>query len=463
MTTSNVLLPALIVDDEPSMRQFLSMLLKKNGLEVQVASHGQEAIDLIDDGERYCLILTDLNMPHKGGLDVLEHVKALDPACQVVLMTAYASAETALAAMKAGAYDYMIKPFKLDQAQPLLMRALEKHKLLNENLMLKRTLDQHRGVGKIIGRSEAMQRVFIMIDKVAVTSTTILITGESGTGKELVARAIHDNSLVADGPFVAINCGAIPEHLIESELFGHKKGSFTGAVHDKKGLFEAANNGTVFLDEIGELPLNTQVQFLRVLQEKLVRPVGEAHERPINCRIIAATNRDLRQEAAQGTFREDLYYRLSIIPIELPALRERDNDIRLLLEHYMRKYAVELKRQIEGIDAPALQVLLNHDYPGNVRELQNIMERAVTLSSGAWITKDVLPFHLQDAQLSKAAQDMEIPDEGIDLEGLVESLERTMIDKALQKAQGVKKDAAGLLGISFRAFRYRLAKYEIQD
>lgn len=462
MTKTAQMPPVLIVDDELSMRQFLSMMLKKEGHQVDVAQNGQEAIDKLNGGQRYSLILTDLKMPGKTGLDVLSHAKQLDPACQVVLMTAFATAETALAAMKQGAYDYMIKPFKLDQAQALLQRALEKYALLSENLYLKEALDQKKS-STIVGESEAMQRVFDIVEKVAPTQTTVLITGESGTGKEVIARTVHDQSLVSDGPFLPINCGAIPEHLIESELFGHKKGSFTGAINDKKGLFESANGGTIFLDEVGELPLNTQVQFLRVLQEKSIRPVGSAKEIPINCRIIAATNRDLREEIKQGRFREDLFYRLNIIPVELPALRDRGNDIRLLLEHYMRHYAGKLSRDIEGIDAHALNVLLNYDYPGNIRELQNIMERAVTLCAKEWITKDVLPYHMQDATITKAAEELDIPDEGIDLEGLVEQLERTMIKKALDKSNGVKKEAAKLLGISFRAMRYRLEKYDMQD
>lgn len=455
--------PVLIVDDELSMRQFLSILLKKEGHEVEQAASGDEAITLLESGRRYSLVLTDLKMPGRSGLEVLQRAKALDPACQVVIMTAFATAETALEAIREGAYDYMIKPFKLEQAQAVIRRALEKHALLHENLYLKEALGERRGVGAMIGRSESMTRVFELIKRVAPTHTIILITGESGTGKELAAQAIHQQSQVAQGPFLPINCGAIPEHLIESELFGHKKGSFTGALADKKGLFEAAEGGTVFLDEIGELPLNAQVQFLRVLQAKTVRPVGSSQEVAINCRVIAATNRDLRTEVQEGRFREDLYYRLNIIPIELPPLRDREGDVQLLLEHYMRKYSEQLGREIEGIQADALRVLLNYSYPGNIRELQNIMERAVTLETRQMIGRGVLPYHLQNETLTRVAEDMEIPDAGIELEVMVEQLERTLIRKALERTNGVKKEAAKILGISFRSLRYRLDKYGMND
>ena len=455
--------PVLLVDDELSMRQMLGLLLKKEGYEADQASSAEEAIARLDQGHRYQLILTDLKMGGLGGLEVLQRAKALDPACQVVIMTAFATAETALEAMRQGAYDYMIKPFKLDHAQVVIRRALEKHALLSENLYLKEALHERRGLGSMIGKSEAMQQVFSLIRRVAPTQTTILITGESGTGKELAAQAIHQHSQVAQGPFLPINCGAIPEHLIESELFGHKRGSFTGAIADKKGLFEAAEGGTVFLDEIGELPLNTQVQFLRVLQEKRVRPVGSSQEVAVQCRIIAATNRDLRHEVSQGKFREDLYYRLNIIPIELPPLRARDGDVLLLLEHYMRRYSEQLKRDIQGIDADALRALLNYSYPGNIRELQNIMERAVTLEIRPMIGMSVLPYHLHHETISRVAEDMEIPDQGIELEVMVEQLERTLIRKALERSAGVKKEAAKLLGITFRSLRYRLDKYGMGD
>ncbi|RVU44933.1 sigma-54-dependent Fis family transcriptional regulator [Lujinxingia sediminis] len=456
-------LPILVVDDERSMREFLTVMLKKEGHTVEVAACGEDATARIDAGERFKLVMTDLKMPGIGGLDVLRAIKAAQPSCQVIVMTAYATAETALSAIKLGAYDYITKPFKIAEARVAVDRALEKFALVSENLYLRDALDHRQGLGQLIGTSRAMQRVFQMIRRVAPTRTTILIHGESGTGKELVARAIHDLSANAEGPFLPINCGAIPENLIESELFGHKKGAFTGAHADKEGLFVAACQGTVFLDEVGELPPSVQVKLLRVLQERKVRPVGDAAEREVTCRIVAATNRDLRQEVQEGRFREDLYYRLSVIPVEMPPLRERGGDVQLLLEHFLHRYAEEIGNPIEGIDARALAILTAYAYPGNVRELQNIVERAVTLETGALITPESLPYHLQEESFSRVARQIDVPEEGVDMEKLVEELERNLIARALERAGGVKTEAARLLNISFRALRYRLDKYGLND
>ncbi|MFP4596624.1 MAG: sigma-54-dependent transcriptional regulator [Persicimonas sp.] len=455
--------PILVVDDEQSMREFLSIMLKKQDHTVEVATRGEEALERLEDGARFSLVITDLKMPGVGGLDVLRRVKELDPACQVVVMTAYATPETAISAIKEGAYDYITKPFKVDEARVVVGRALEKFDLVSENLYLKKTLEEEQGFAEMLGNSKPMRQVFEMISRVADSQTTILISGESGTGKELVARAIHEHSARADKPFMPINCGAIPENLIESELFGHKKGSFTGASADKEGLFEAARGGTVFLDEVGELPQNTQVKLLRVLQERKVKPVGGAHEVDADCRVLAATNRDLREEVAEGRFREDLYYRLNVIPIELPPLRARQGDVKLLIEHFVEQFAERMGADIAGVDSDAMRVLLNYPYPGNVRELQNIIERAVTLTRGEMITTEVLPPHLQEESFSRMAEELEVTEDGIDLEGLVEQLERSLINKALERADGVKKDAAELLGISFRSLRYRLKKYAMSD
>ncbi|TXD42968.1 sigma-54-dependent Fis family transcriptional regulator [Lujinxingia vulgaris] len=456
-------LPILVVDDERSMREFLTVMLKKDGHPVEVAACGEDAAARIDAGERFKLVMTDLKMPGIGGLDVLRAIKAAQPSCQVIVMTAYATAETALSAIKLGAYDYITKPFKIDEARVAVNRALEKFALVSENLYLRDALDHRQGLGQLIGESRAMQRVFQMIRRVAPTRTTILIHGESGTGKELVARAIHDLSPNAEGPFLPINCGAIPENLIESELFGHKKGAFTGAHADKEGLFVAAGHGTVFLDEVGELPQSVQVKLLRVLQERKVRPVGDSAEREVSCRIVAATNRDLRQEVQEGRFREDLYYRLSVIPVEMPPLRERGADVQLLLEHFLHRYAEEIGNPIEGIDARALAILTAYAYPGNVRELQNIVERAVTLETGSLITPESLPYHLQEENFSRVARQIDVPEEGVDMEKLVEELERNLIARALERAGGVKTEAARLLNISFRSLRYRLDKYGLND
>ncbi len=462
-STPSVERPILIVDDERSMREFLSIMLKKQGHAVVVAERGEEALALLEEGQRFSLVVTDLKMPGIGGLDVLRGVKQIDPACQVVVMTAFATPETAISAVKEGAYDYITKPFKVDQARVVVERALEKFDLVSENLYLKRTLEDQQGLGEMIGHSKPMQQVFEMISRVANSQTTILISGESGTGKELVARAIHHQSERADRPLLPINCGAIPENLIESELFGHKKGAFTGATNDKVGLFEAAKNGTVFLDEIGELPPNTQVKLLRVLQERKVRPVGGHSEISVECRVLAATNRNLRDEVEAGRFREDLYYRLNVIPIELPPLRARGGDIKLLIEHFVDDYASRMGVDIKGVDSDAMRLLLNYSYPGNIRELQNIVERAVTLTRSDMIGVDVLPPNLQEDTFSRVANELEVPAEGLDLEGMVEQLERSLITKALERTDGVKKDAAELLGITFRSLRYRLKKYGMGD
>ncbi|MFB6262577.1 MAG: sigma-54 interaction domain-containing protein, partial [Bradymonadaceae bacterium] len=351
--------------------------------------------------------------------------------------------------------------FKLDQAKVAVEKALEQFELKCENLYLQRELEERHQFGDMIGRSEPMQRVFERIARVAPTDSTVLLTGESGTGKELAARAIHDHSDVSEGPFRPISCGAVPENLIESELFGHEKGAFTGADSANEGLFRSASGGTVFLDEVAELPHETQVKLLRVLQEEKVKPVCGNRELEIDCRILAATNRDLREEVEEGRFREDLFFRLNVIPIELPPLRERPEDIPLLIEHFIDKYSDE-DRSVEGVEGGAKSLLLNYSYPGNVRELENIVERAVALETGELISTDVLPHHMKEESFERATREIDVPEEGLDLEEMVEQLERRLIRKALDRADGVKKDAADLLGISFRSLRYRLDKYSIE-
>ncbi|MEM1349919.1 MAG: sigma-54 dependent transcriptional regulator [Myxococcota bacterium] len=453
----------LVVDDEQSLREMLSIKLRREGYAVEVAPSGDLAIAKLKEGARYALVLTDLKMPGASGLDVLREVKRVDLACQVLLMTAYASAETAIEAIRAGAHGYLQKPFELKAWMVELEKARRAYELARENLYLKDKLDRSARTTpeNMIGSSEPMQRVYEMIRRVAETRTRVLIMGESGTGKELVARAIHDQSAERDGPFLPINCGAIPEQLIESELFGHKKGAFTGAISDKKGLFEAAHSGTVFLDEVGELPLGMQVKLLRVLEERRVRPVGSVAEVEIDCRIVSATNRDLQEEVREGRFREDLYFRLNIVTIELPALRERDGDVRQLIEHFVGVHAKRMDKDITGVEAGALRTMLNYSYPGNVRELQNVIERAVTLERGEMISRDVLPYHLLDEPFEQVTQDIEIPEEGIDLEAMVAQFERTMLIKALERTGGVRTEAAKLLGLKYRAMRHRLDKYGI--
>jgi len=462
MMESEGLRPVLVVDDEASMREMLSIMLRKEGLEVSTAASGDKAIKMLKAGERYSTIITDLSMPgDAGGLDVLRAVKELDTACQVIVITAYASPETAVEAIKMGAYDYLTKPFKLDQVRLVIQRALDKYALLSENLYLKQEQGKSKPRG-IIGDSEPMQKVMAMVQRVARTKTTILITGESGTGKELIAQAIHDASPFK-GPFVPVNCGAIPETLIEAELFGYKKGAFTGANADHKGVVEAARGGTLFLDEIGELPLNAQVRLLRVLQEKKVKPVGGTEEISVDVRIVAATNRDLKKEVEEGRFREDLFYRLSIIPIELPPLRDRGHDVRLLLEYFVSHYASEMGVPVQGIGASALKVLMDYEYPGNVRELQNIVERAVTLELNDLISPDSLPEQLVSPESGFALKNFQVGPGGINLEKTLETIEGEMLQSALAQSGGNKTEAAKLLQVSFRSFRYRLQKLGLED
>ena len=451
----------LIIDDERSMREFVSILLKKQGHEVEMADCAEAGFEKIDS-ENFDLVLTDLKMPGKSGLDVLAYQKERDPSTQVILMTAYASHETAVEAMKAGATDYVTKPFKVEELLVQVDKALEIRALERENFYLKQRLADRTGLNRLVGRSAPMRAVYDMIVRVAPTRTTVLITGESGTGKELVAKAIHENSDRKGSPFVPVNCGAIPENLIESELFGHVKGAFTGAAIDKKGLFEMADGGTVFLDEIGELPMSMQVKLLRVLQERSVKPVGSVTEKPTDIRVVAATNRDLKAMVEANEFREDLYYRLNVIQIVIPPLRERRGDLPLLIQHFLQKYADDLGKEIRGVERSAMDLLLSYPYDGNVRELENIIERAVTLEPDDMVTTESLPMHMQSGtNLLQWAGDLEIPEDGLDLDAIVESLERNLLTKALRRCGGIRKSAAKLLGISFRSMRYRLDKYDI--
>lgn len=455
----------LVVDDELSIRQMLTILLSRLGHEVVDVASGEEAIALLDQGvELFDLVLTDLKMTGIDGIGVLKAFSDRSPGTQLVMMTAFATAETAITAMKIGAYDYLTKPFKVDAVKVVVEKALEKAGLVRENFQLKKRIAEQYRFENIVGRSPAMRRVYEMIMRVARTRATVLISGESGTGKELGARAVHARSDFAQGPFVPINCGAIPAELMESELFGHVKGAFTSANRDKVGLFLAASGGSIFLDEISEMPLNLQVKLLRVLQEKKVKRVGSIYEEPVDCRIIAASNKDLRAQVDDGKFREDLYYRLNVIQIELPPLRERREDVPLLVQHFMEKFAEEHGKRIKGVTEDAMKILLNYPYPGNIRELENIVERLVTLEMGDWLSMDGLPYHMmQEQSFKQLATELEIPEEGLDLEGMVEQLERSLLLKALRRTRGVRKQAADLLGISFRSIRYRLEKYDITD
>jgi two-component system response regulator PilR (NtrC family) len=449
----------LVADDEQSMREFLDIMLKKEGYKVSLASNGEEVLKLIDK-DLFDLILLDIRMPKLDGIGVLKKIKTASPETIVIMITAYASADTAIKAMKEGAYDYITKPFKVDEIKLIIKNALEKKNLQKENLLLKQVVRDRYRFGSIIGQSSKMLALYDLLEKIAPTKTNILITGESGTGKELAAKAIHYNSSRKDKPFVTLNCGAIPESLIESELFGHMKGAFTDAITTKKGLFEMADEGSIFLDEISELPLLMQVKLLRVLQDKEFKRVGGTDDIRVDVRIISATNKDLEEAVKEKRFREDLFYRLNVIQMKMPPLRDRKEDIPILAAHFLKKYSEELNKNILKISPDALNMLLNYEYPGNVRELQNIIERAVALGNGNELTPQHLSSYLDEQiQSKRGAIDLDIPPDGIDLEKVIEEIERALLLKALDRTKGIKKKAAELLRINFRSMRYRLEKY----
>jgi len=453
----------LVADDEQSMREFLDIMLEKEGYKVSLASNGEEVVKFIDN-DLFDLVLLDIRMPKLDGISALKKIKAIAPETIVIMITAYASADTAIKAMKEGAYDYITKPFKVEEIKLVIKNALEKKNLQKENILLRQVVRDRFHFGNIIGQSSKMVSLYDLLEKVSPTKTNILITGESGTGKELVAKAIHYNSPRKEKPFVTLNCGAIPETLIESELFGHMKGAFTDAIATKKGLFEVADEGTLFLDEISELALLMQVKLLRVLQDREFKRVGGTEDIRVDVRIISATNKDLEEAVKAKHFREDLFYRLNVIQIRLPSLRERKEDIPLLTNHFLKKYSEELNKNISKLSPEALQILLSYEYPGNVRELQNIIERAVALESSQELTPKNLNSYLSDSPLlKKRAMDIDIPNEGIDMEKMVEDLERTLLLKALDKTKGIKKKAAELLHINFRSMRYRLEKYGLNQ
>ena len=454
----------LVADDERSMREFLAICLRRGGHEVSVVESGQDALTALESAP-FDVLVTDLKMPGElDGLELLRAVRDRELATEVIVVTAFATPETAIAAMKQGAYDYLTKPFKVDEITAVIARALEKRALIAENTALREQVTGRHRLASLIGKSPAMQRVYQLIEKVSPTRTNVLITGESGTGKELVARALHTEGNRSGAPFVAVNCGAIPEELLESELFGHVKGAFTGAANDKAGLFQEADGGTLFLDEVGELPLSLQVKLLRALQERKVKRVGDTREVEIDVRVVAATNRELEEEIQRGAFREDLYYRLNVIEIRIPPLRQRREDLPLLIEHLLRRFSGEHGRELSGLSKDAMRRLQEHDFPGNVRELENILEHAATMASGAEIELDDLPVLRQSTKPAVAeAADVSIPDEGIALDRVLYDYERRILERALDKAGGVRKRAAQLLGISFRSLRYRLAKLGLDD
>ncbi len=460
-----VLGKVLVVDDEESIREFFEIMLKREGYEVSTAANGAEGLDRLKK-ERFDLVISDIQMPEMSGMELLQAAKEVDPELVVLMITAFGNTETAVEAMKLGAYDYVQKPFKIDEVKIIIRQALEKRSLRMENALLKRELGTKYAFDNLIGSAPPMLRIYEMVKRVANTKSSVLITGESGTGKELIARAIHFNGPLKDLPFVTVNCGAIPENLMESEMFGHKKGSFTGAIADKKGLFEVANGGTIFLDELGELPLPMQVKLLRVIQEGTFKRVGGTEDITVDVRVISATNKTLDAEVRAGRFREDLFYRMNVIQIHCPPLRERREDVPMLANHFLEKFAKSLGVEVKRIGNEAMDVLKKYHFPGNVRELENIIERTVALEPGNTILPESAPRHLLDAQQPSAgpldANKIEIlSDQGIDLEKLTADFERTLLTKALQQAGGIKKRAAKLLGISFRSMRYRVDKYSL--
>lgn len=453
----------LIVDDEPSMREFLAILLDKNGYAARAAASGAEALALLQQ-RHFDLIISDIRMPDLSGLALLENIKQQDLSIPVVLITAYASPEDAVLAMKNGAYDYITKPFKVDDILSVIKSALGSRQEKPQ------TTDKDRdSFAGIIGNSPEMLRIYDLIQRIGPTQANVLIYGESGTGKELVAQAIHQHSKVAENAFVPITCSAIPENLIESELFGHAKGSFTGAIANKTGLFELANNGSAFLDEIGELSPLIQTKLLRVLQEREFKKVGGTETIKVKVRIISATNKNLEEEVMAGRFREDLFYRLAVVPIRMPPLRERKGDVPLLVDHFLKKYSALFGKEVQQISSYALKVLMDYDFPGNVRELENIVERGVALESSNIILPESLT--LSGHRPGRASDTEQIEKNGsgatdevafdIGLEHYITDIEKRLIQTALVRTKNSRMKAADLLKMSFRSFRYKAKKYNL--
>ncbi len=449
----------LVVDDEENLRLVLRTLLRKHGYEVEVADNGETALGLVESFGPD-VILTDVRMPKMGGLDLLATLRAKQSSATVIVMSAYGNVDLALEAMKAGAYDYVGKPFKPDEIVLALRKAEERESLRRENRSLREQIRNEQKFESILAKSQEMQAVFRTISKIADYKTTVLVTGESGVGKELVARAIHARSSRKNQPFVAINCGAIPENLLESELFGHKKGAFTDASSDRRGLFEEATDGTLLLDEIGELPLSLQVKLLRVLQGETIRRLGDSKDVKVDVRIIAATHRDLAAEVKAGRFREDLYYRINVLPVMIPPLRGRKDDIPLLVDHFVTRNNVRLGTNIRGVSPEARKFLLEYPWPGNVRELENTVERAMVLAEGDVLEATDLPERLRDTLDPVQAQ---LASGELSIKKTTAAVEEILIRRALQKTKGNRTRAAEILEISHRALLYKIKDYKVTD
>ena len=446
----------LVCDDESSLREMLGVLLRRAGYEVDLVAAVEPALTAIRDRAPYDAAITDLALPDGTGMDVLAAARDRDGGTQVVVITAYASTEQAVTAMRLGAYDYIQKPFRNHEILALLEKALEKRAIVDQNRILRETALARTHAANIVTRAPAMERVLEIVRRIASARSSVLVTGESGTGKEMIARALHDEGDRKDEPFVVVNCGAIPETLMESELFGHEKGAFTGAASKKEGLFVAARKGTLFLDEIGELPASLQVKLLRALQERLVRPVGAAKEIEIDVRVVAATNRDIEADVQTGAFRQDLFYRLNVIRVHLPPLRDRREDIPLLAEHFLRKHAAFADKRL-AFAPEAMRWILAQPFPGNVRELENVVERAVTLALGSRVTLDEMP--ASDVAPATNPSSAPLIGEGFDIDAWLGDHEKRAILRALEHTGGNQTAAAKLLGTTFRSLRYRLRKY----
>jgi len=455
----------LVVDDEESMRELLDVMLSREGYQVTSAESGRKAISLLEKKD-FDLLLCDIKLGDMTGIDVLRASKKKNQNTVVIMISAYASTETAVEAMNDGAYDYVPKPFDNDELKQTIANALELKTIEQEKKLIDDELKKQLHFGKIIGNSPAMLHVYNMIKQVAKTKTSILITGESGTGKELIARAIHDESDRCNKPFVPINCGGIPETLMESELFGYKKGAFTGATQDKKGLFEIADEGTIFLDEVGDLSIHLQVKLLRVVQERVFKPVGGNEDISVNIRIISATNKDLANEVIEGRFREDLFYRLNVIEIKLPPLRERRGDLRALAQHFLEKYSNDMGKKVTKISSYAINLLNNYPFPGNIRELENLMERSVAITDTNILLPDSLTLSLHKRKvlidgIKGKYFDVNDVSKGVSLDSILEEVERAYVDKAMEYSGSERSKAAELLGINMRSLKYRLDKLGI--
>ena len=450
----------LIIDDEENMRHMLQVMLQKAGYAIQTAADGVEGLEQIAKQD-FDFVLCDLRMPNMDGMTFLEKARQTHPDQTVIMMSAYGTVDTALEAMTIGAYDYISKPFKQDEVLLTLKKAEERERLKKENVELQnrlRKIEQKYSFGNIVARSEAMAHVFELVEKVAKHKTTVLITGESGTGKDLIAKTMHSNGNRTSVPMVSVNCASIPENLLESELFGYKKGAFTDAVKDKPGLFDQADGGTIFLDEIGELPLSLQVKLLRVLQEEEISPLGSTVSKKIDVRVIAATSRDLRKEVDEGRFREDLFYRINVMKIHLPPLRERRGDIPLLVGYFINLFNEKLGKDIEGLSSQTMPLLMAYSWPGNIRELENVIERAVLLGKGRWITPTDLPQSITSVQHPSTSA---VPEHTLSIKKASKTLERDLIQKALELTEGNRSKAAKILEISRPILISKIKQYEL--